>query len=208
MLLPHKQRTTIIKSSDVVTCKLREFVNLTQSPFSSYMRNIYWFNDDVLGFFSGWGGCNFLPNLCNWGRSGVFRGFPGCPNCGPVVFRGVPSLFLVLETPIQNWKQSNWVIGKKLQCVNTEKLVLTYLPNHRISKRKQQNHRIRRLIFSSAGFRSWDKRGGQSSRSLDKGEGGLQKKVWSQNKGGPGDLPWIRHCLVRSKQLQTSYQCT
>ena len=37
--------------------------------------------------------------------------------------------------------------------VNAEKLVLTYLPNHRISELKQQNHPIRRLLFSSAGSR-------------------------------------------------------
>ena len=38
--------------------------------------------------------------------------------------------------------------GMKLQCVNAEKPVLTYLPNLRISELKQRNHRIRRLIFS------------------------------------------------------------
>ena len=29
----------------------------------------------------------------------------------------------------------------ELQCVNSEKLVLTYLPNPRFSELKQQNHR-------------------------------------------------------------------
>ena len=38
--------------------------------------------------------------------------------------------------------------GIELQCVSAEKLVLTYLPNPTISELKEQNHRIRRLVFS------------------------------------------------------------
>ena len=38
--------------------------------------------------------------------------------------------------------------GIELHCVNAEKPVLTYLPKPKISEPKQQNHRIRRLVFS------------------------------------------------------------
>ena len=38
--------------------------------------------------------------------------------------------------------------GIELQCVSAEKPVLTYLPNPKISELKEQNHRIRRLVFS------------------------------------------------------------
>ena len=38
--------------------------------------------------------------------------------------------------------------GIELQCVNAEKPVLTYLSKPKISEPKQQNHRIRRLVFS------------------------------------------------------------
>ena len=38
--------------------------------------------------------------------------------------------------------------GMQLQCVNAEKPVLIFLPTPRISELKQQNRRIRRLIFN------------------------------------------------------------
>ena len=45
--------------------------------------------------------------------------------------------------------------------------------------------------------------GGGSSSPGDRGRGSpnfffspLQASVWSKNKGDPGRLPWIRHCLV------------
>ena len=36
----------------------------------------------------------------------------------------------------------------ELQCVSAGKPVLTYLSNPKISELKEQNHRIRRLVFS------------------------------------------------------------
>ena len=38
--------------------------------------------------------------------------------------------------------------GMELECINAEKLVLTYLPNPKIPDPKQRNHRIRRLEIS------------------------------------------------------------
>ena len=82
------------------------------------------------------------------------------------------------------------------------------LPCH-VCEEWQHRRRIVRVwvVNNSAGSRPWDKKGGRSSTSLNKGGVQVSKKffstpralVWSKNKAGaqapPLPLPWIRHWI-------------
>ena len=67
--------------------------------------------------------------------------------------RVIEQMYGTVDKRVEIYKvhvESNVVdsFGIELQCVSAEKPVLTYLPNPKISELKEQNHRIRRLVFS------------------------------------------------------------
>ena len=67
--------------------------------------------------------------------------------------RVIEQMYWTVDKRVEIYKvhvESNVIdsFGIELQCVSAEKLVLTYLPNSKISELKEENDRIRRLVFS------------------------------------------------------------